>query len=232
MKFKNYSQWLAEDFAMVGAPPAGNVSGMGPVVPPGGEATGSGDAWPSLGAPSSLLPLSPKKKKRRKKKKKQLLENNWLDSEIDFQKKHLLDAFIELVATSVTGSSTRLNEWLMDFDALYISRTKDNLESYLREEELRDRFSEGKYTYINSYAKSPSSQWKIVYEDDWSEDRRYYFLERELTPEELLRVSSRIPQYLQENQLNSVEIAHLQKFIQPRYLERLRAEAKGQKFGI
>lgn len=55
-KTKTYQEWLNEEFAAVGAPPAGNVSGMGPVVPPTSASIGSGDVWPSLGAPSTSAP--------------------------------------------------------------------------------------------------------------------------------------------------------------------------------
>ena len=58
-----------EDFAQVGVAPAGNVQGMGNPAPPTSTSTGSGDAWPSLGAPSSLAPLSKTKKEKKKKKK-------------------------------------------------------------------------------------------------------------------------------------------------------------------
>lgn len=51
---KNFTSWVNEDFAAVGVAPEGNVTGMGNVVPPGGAgAKGSGDAWPSLGSPST-----------------------------------------------------------------------------------------------------------------------------------------------------------------------------------
>jgi hypothetical protein len=63
---KNFTQWLAEDFAQVGVAPAGNVSGMGDVVAPTSTEVGSGDAWPSLGAPYSLLKFRKKRKKRKK----------------------------------------------------------------------------------------------------------------------------------------------------------------------
>lgn len=47
VKFKSYEDWINEDFATVGAPPAGNVEGMGSVVMPHGDANGSGDTWDS-----------------------------------------------------------------------------------------------------------------------------------------------------------------------------------------
>jgi hypothetical protein len=70
MKFKNYEQWLTEDFAAVGVAPAGNVSGMGNAVPPTSTSFGSGDLWPSLGKPSSLVPSKKKRRRRKKQIKK------------------------------------------------------------------------------------------------------------------------------------------------------------------
>ena len=67
---KEFETWVNEDFAAVGAPPAGNVSGMGNVTPPTATSVGSGDAWPSLGAPSTQLPskkICPICKKKLKK---------------------------------------------------------------------------------------------------------------------------------------------------------------------
>ncbi len=55
--------------AAVGVAPAGNVSGMGPVVAPNTGHEGSGDAWPSLGAVATC-PICGKTKKRCKCKKK------------------------------------------------------------------------------------------------------------------------------------------------------------------
>lgn len=64
MNFKNFEQWINEDFAQVGVAPAGNVIGMGDAIPPSSTSNGSGDAWPSLGSPYSLIPLKRKKRKQ------------------------------------------------------------------------------------------------------------------------------------------------------------------------
>lgn len=62
-KIKTFDSWLVEDFAQVGVAPEGTMGGgMGNPTPPTANADGSGDAWPSLGAPFSLVPL--KKSKR------------------------------------------------------------------------------------------------------------------------------------------------------------------------
>jgi hypothetical protein len=70
-RISKFREWLSEDvgFAQVGAPPAGNVSGMGDVVAPTATNVGSGDTWQSLGAPSSLAKLMRKRKKRKRAKR-------------------------------------------------------------------------------------------------------------------------------------------------------------------
>lgn len=55
---KNDDEKIEEDFATIGTPPAGNVSGVGAVVPPTAGTVGSGDAWPSLGAPAVATPVN------------------------------------------------------------------------------------------------------------------------------------------------------------------------------
>jgi len=70
-KIKDFSQWLNEEaFAQVGVAPEGNLGGtMGNVVPPSANSVGSGDAWPSLGAPATQTSgPSPKSKKKKKSK--------------------------------------------------------------------------------------------------------------------------------------------------------------------
>jgi hypothetical protein len=62
-RIKDFDQWVKEDFSQVASTP-----GMGDVVAPTATSTGSGDQWPSLGAPYSLVPLKKTRKKRRKKK--------------------------------------------------------------------------------------------------------------------------------------------------------------------
>lgn len=69
-KIKNFDEFINEDdaFASVGSAPSGNVSGMGDATPPTSTSVGSGDAWPSLFKPFSLIPLNRKRKKPRKKR--------------------------------------------------------------------------------------------------------------------------------------------------------------------
>ena len=65
-----YEEKIEEDFAAIGTPPAGNVSGMGPVTAPAPGNPGSGDSWPSLGTPAVQIqvssPICPICKKTRK----------------------------------------------------------------------------------------------------------------------------------------------------------------------
>lgn len=77
-RLKSFNKWLNEDFAQVGAPPDGNMLGMGPVIAPNSGTEGSGDAWPSIGAPYSLVPLGKttrRRKKRKNRKKSELAKN-------------------------------------------------------------------------------------------------------------------------------------------------------------
>ena len=66
-KFYNFQDFINEEFSQVGVAPEGNMVGMGDVTPPSSSNIGSGDMWPSLGKPYSLIPL---KKKRKVKKRK------------------------------------------------------------------------------------------------------------------------------------------------------------------
>lgn len=70
MIIKKFNDWLNEDFAQVGVAPAGNVVGMGDVIAPSSSNSGSGDSWPSLMAPFSLIPLKKLKRKRKKRSKR------------------------------------------------------------------------------------------------------------------------------------------------------------------
>ena len=70
MIIKKFNDWLNEDFAQVGVAPAGNVVGMGDVIAPSSSNNGSGDSWPSLMTPFSLIPLKKLKRKRKKRSKR------------------------------------------------------------------------------------------------------------------------------------------------------------------
>ena len=64
---KTFNEWLNEDFAMVGVPPAGNLgTGMGAVETPNDGKVGSGDQWPSLGAPATQICTNCGKKFKKK----------------------------------------------------------------------------------------------------------------------------------------------------------------------
>lgn len=68
-KILKFQDFLREEYAMVGVAPEGNVTGMGDVTPPSSNSAGSGDTWPSLSEPFSLIPLKKKKKKKRRARK-------------------------------------------------------------------------------------------------------------------------------------------------------------------
>lgn len=62
---KTFENWLVEDFASVGIAPEGTMGGtMGNPVAPTSSSVGSGDLWPTLGEPSSLVKLTKKKKSK------------------------------------------------------------------------------------------------------------------------------------------------------------------------
>ena len=62
---KNFDQWLKEDFAV-----PGSVVGMGDPVAPTSSLTGSGDQWPSLGGPWSLMKIERRKRRKKNRKKR------------------------------------------------------------------------------------------------------------------------------------------------------------------
>lgn len=80
--FKNFEDWVNEDFAAVGVAPEGNVGGMGDAIAPNDGAQGSGDAWPALcDKPFCLANVPTKRKKKRRKKKKTIKVKRDLDKE-------------------------------------------------------------------------------------------------------------------------------------------------------
>lgn len=117
-----------EDFAAVGVAPEGNVSGMGPVVPPTATSVGSGDAWPSLGQPSSLVKL---KKKRKTKKRTKKFEAFVLESSHSFILNHEIKPpyepldlayHIHLICSAyrdVEEGMSYGDEWITDFSNAY-----------------------------------------------------------------------------------------------------------------
>lgn len=102
---KKFLNWLSEDFAQVGTPPAGNVTGMGNPTPPTSTSTGSGDAWPSLGAPYSLVPL---KKRRKRKKRAKKLNEKFMDPRTYFKLlEYLNDEDLQAVAKELKDMSPK-----------------------------------------------------------------------------------------------------------------------------
>ena len=117
-----------EDFASVGVAPEGNVSGMGPVVQPTSTTPGSGDAWPSLGQPSSLIKLKKKRKTKKRTKKFEafVLESQHEEPEIHEVKPPYDDGellfHIHLIVKAyrdVKEDSQWDDDWVHDFSNTY-----------------------------------------------------------------------------------------------------------------
>lgn len=139
---KEEDQKIEEDFAAVGTPPAGNVSGMGPVTAPTPGHVGSGDAWPSLGTPAVAIPVtsgicsickkskkackcadSPSEKKKAKIKKikanemKHVTEfNNFLNEKSDAEKDYMsyMETFKKCLTEKVPGRHFTIENVLSD----------------------------------------------------------------------------------------------------------------------
>lgn len=132
MRIKNFKDWVNEDFAAVGIAPEGNVIGMGNVAPPTANSTGSGDMWPSLGAPATQSG-SPKKKRRKKKKKK--LNEGSSDLHQDSDIPHSKDA---ILSGAAMDSSVSTRNWINFFSDIY---QVDAAEFHLDQEKLREIFT-------------------------------------------------------------------------------------------
>lgn len=112
-KIKKYSEWVTEDFAAVGIAPEGNVIGMGNATPPSSTSFGSGDAWPSLGAPSTV---GTSKKKRKKKRKKKKVNEGSSDLHQDSDISYLSDA---ILSGAAIDSSVSTKDWIDFFSNIY-----------------------------------------------------------------------------------------------------------------
>jgi hypothetical protein len=244
MNVKDFSTWLKEDFAAVGVAPAGNVIGMGDVSAPTSTNTGSGDTWPSLGAPSSLAPLAYKKRKRRKKKTKKVEESKFPivefqetpENEINFSDTQEVDFFLDLLSSSANKEINDF-DWLTEFDQIYNTVSVFNLDRGKPQRDFRENFSIGNVTY-GSFSEDidDSEKWKLVYALDLTDDgdgASDYFHERLLTNEEKKNVIERIPGYIREYQdLSQSEMNHLLKFISSEERDKLRGVIAGKKFGL
>lgn len=113
-RIKKYEEWITEDFAAVGIAPEGNVIGMGNATPPTATTFGSGDMWPSLGAPSTAT--SNAKKKRRKKRKKKKIDEGSSDLHQDSDISYLGDATLSGAAID---SSVSTKDWIDFFSNIY-----------------------------------------------------------------------------------------------------------------
>jgi hypothetical protein len=131
-RIKKYEEWVAEDFAAVGVAPEGNVIGMGNATPPTATSFGSGDMWPSLGAPSTAMGIA--KTKRRKKRKKKKVNEGSSDLHQDSDIPYLSDA---ILSGAALDSSVSTKDWIDFFSSMY---QVDASEFYLDREKLREIF--------------------------------------------------------------------------------------------
>lgn len=131
-KIKKYAEWVAEDFAAVGIAPEGNVIGMGNATPPSATSFGSGDMWPSLGAPSTATGVA--KTKRKKKRKKKKVNEGSSDLHQDSDIPYLSDA---ILSGAAMDSSVSTKDWIDFFSNIY---QVDAAEFYLDREKLREIF--------------------------------------------------------------------------------------------
>jgi hypothetical protein len=113
-RIKKYEEWITEDFAAVGIAPEGNVIGMGNATPPSSTSVGSGDMWPSLGAPATATGTV--KKKRRKKRKKKKIDEGSSDLHPDSDISYLSDATLSGAAID---SKVSTNDWIDFFSTIY-----------------------------------------------------------------------------------------------------------------
>ena len=113
-RIKKYEEWVVEDFAAVGIAPEGNVIGMGNATPPTSTSVGSGDMWPSLGAPATAAGTA--KKKRRKKRKKKKVNEGSSDLHPDSDISYLSDATLSGAALD---SKVSTNDWIDFFSTIY-----------------------------------------------------------------------------------------------------------------
>jgi hypothetical protein len=134
---KKFDKWVNEDFATVA-----NTPGMGDVTPPTSTSNGSGDTWPSLGAPSTQTGSAKKKKKRKKRKSKKIDES---DSEL--KPEETIEVFDDaLIGGAAQDTSISDRDWTQYFDDFYGCSSVLWLSPKLKKE-LRALFAELKYQF-------------------------------------------------------------------------------------
>lgn len=244
---KNFKNWLNEDFAQVGVAPAGNVVGMGDVVAPSSSGVGSGDAWPSLADPYSLVPL--KKKKRKKRKKRKVNESQvWLDN-----KKNSTDSFFLLLARA-GDDNIDVNDWISDFDSYYggayemwsVVFMKPKLKSLFSTgnynfEDFSCQIEDGEFAYEDDEAEALHNElknnWKLFDEDEHDSGPTYWLnaiYYKEFEPSEKAKLYSHLFDYLKTEgkNLSNEEYLFLFKFLSPEEQHKLRGTSTGKKFNL
>ena len=155
---KKFNEWVNEDFATVA-----NTSGMGDVTPPTSTSNGSGDMWPSLGAPSIQIGYTKKKRKRKKRKSKKVEEST---SEVNPEE--TIEIFDDALLTgSARDTSIDDRAWIKYFDDIYGSSISLWMGPQLRKE-LRELFAEFKYEFWLEYNfYDENENLKPIFDDGW-----------------------------------------------------------------
>ena len=233
---KKFDEWVNEDFATVA-----NTPGMGAVTPPTSSSDGSGDTWPSLGAPSTQTG-SAKKKKRKKRKSRKVEEST---SEVNPEE--TIEIFDDALLTgSARDTSIDDRAWIKYFDDIYGSYVSLWMGPQLRKE-LRALFAEFKYEFWLEYSfYDENENLKPIFDDGWKlftdykEDageknmhitRIFYkpYSEQEIKDnrEEVLSdLKSKIPS------LHKKSIEFIESLLTPEEIHALRGKKGLSKFGI
>jgi hypothetical protein len=202
-----------EDFAAVGVAPEGNVSGMGPVVPPTATSVGSGDAWPSLGQPSSLIKL---KKKRKTKKRTKKFEAFVLESENGFKVLHSItppwddpldfNYHLHLICSAYRDleEGAYSNDWIRDFSNAYEAGTPlGNIITYANLRNLQRHYKSGLYVWAvaksedrNEAEKKAEELGYEIFQTSICYPSDYYILYRLMSEKERAEQSKKLTELL------------------------------------
>lgn len=232
-RIKKYEEWIAEDFAAVGIAPEGNVIGMGNTVPPTSTTFGSGDMWPSLGAPS---------KKRRKKRKKKKVNEGSSDLHQDSDISYLSDATLSGAALD---NSVSTKDWIDFFSNIY--QVDADFLSQPERGTLREIFStERMNVWVTFDWEEPGeTDSKIAYEKDgWDIlatdlDERggsngvKRIMTKAYTEKELKDNYEELLHEIKTNQqLSKKEFAWLFSLLKDEDKEKLKGHSTGKEFGV
>jgi hypothetical protein len=237
-RIKKYEEWVAEDFAAVGIAPEGNVIGMGNATPPTATSFGSGDMWPSLGAPSTATGTV--KKKRRKKRKKKKVNEGSSDLHQDSDISYLSDATLSGAALD---DSVSTKDWIDFFSNIY--QVDADFLSNANRETLREFFT----TQLMSvwvtfdWEVSGETENKIAYEKDgwdildaskdWMNDGVTRILTKPYTEKELKdNYEELLDEVKTNNKLSDKEYKWLFSLLKEEDREKLKAHPHAKKFGL